>query len=64
MVRFDLTLEDADPIDQRRRLFADGARGTPLEQPRAELALLGPGQADHVLRIISRALDQGQRLEN
>ena len=35
-----------------------------LEQPRAELAFLGPGQLHHVAGIVGRPLDEGQGLQH
>ena len=64
VIRLDLALEHADALGQGGRLVADGAGRPALEQPRPELALLGPGQADHVLGIVGRALDEGQGLED
>jgi hypothetical protein len=39
-----------------------GAR--PSNSQERELPLLGPGQAHHVLGVVGRALDEGQRLED
>ena len=38
--------------------------GPPLEEPGPQLALLGTGQAHHVLRVVGRALDERKRLEH
>jgi hypothetical protein len=39
-------------------------RGPALEEPGPQLALLGPGQAHHLLGVVGRALNERQRLEH
>ena len=64
MVGLDLALQQADTLGQHGGVLADGARRPALEEPGPQLALLGPGQAHHVLGVVGRALNERQRLEH
>ena len=64
MVGLDLALQQPDALGQHRGVLADGTRRAPLEEPGPQLALLGPGQPHHVLRVVGRPLDQRQGLEH
>ena len=64
VVRLHLALQEPDALGQHGGVLPDGARRPALEQPGPQLALLGPGQAHHVLGIVGRALDERQRLEH
>ena len=64
VVGLHLALQEADALGQHRGVLADGSRRPALEQPGPQLALLGPGQAHHVLRVVGRALDERQGLEH
>ena len=58
-----LSLQQADPLGQHGGVLPDGARGPALEEPGAQLALLGPGEAHDLLGIVGRTLNERQRLE-
>ena len=64
VVGLDLALDHLDPLGQGRGVLTDGARRPPVEEPRAQLALLGPREPDHVLRIVGRALDEREGLQH
>ena len=64
MIGLHLALQQADALGEHGGVLADGARGPALEEPGAQLALLGPGQAHDVLGIVGRPLDERQRLEH
>ena len=64
VIGLDVALEQSDPLGQDRDVVADGAGRPALEQPGPQLSLLGPGQAHHVLRVVGRALDEGERLQH
>ena len=51
----------AASVRRRRRRRRPAAA---LEQPGAQLALLGPGQLDDLLRVVGGPLDQGQGLQH
>ena len=50
VVGLDLALQQADALGQHGGVLTDGARRAALEEPGPQLALLGPGEAHHVLR--------------
>ena len=60
----DLLLDLPHSGGQRQVRALQGARRAAVEQPRAQLALLRPGQGDDLLRVAGPALDQGQRLQD
>jgi len=64
VVCFDLPLDHRHPLGDRRCRLTDGPGWAALEQPGAELALLGPGQLHHVAGIVGRPLDEGQGLQH
>ena len=59
-----LLLDLPDAAAEGGRVLAVAERVAPLEQPRAQLPLLRPGQLDDLLGIVGAALDQRQRLQH
>ena len=60
--RLDVPLDLADPLGERGDVGVAGC--APLEQPGAQLALLGPGELDDRLRVLGAALDERERLQH
>ena len=52
VIGLDLLLEDFDALAQRGGVLGDAARESALEQPGAQLALLGARQAHHLGRVL------------
>ena len=64
VLSLDVLLDQPDRVGDRRGLAVDRPWRAAVEQPGAQLALLGPGQLHDLLRIACPPLDQGQRLEH
>src|SRR5580693_1154705 len=60
----DVTLDHGHRLGYRRHLTGERPRGPAFEEPGAQLALLGPGQARHLSVVAGGALDERQRLEH
>jgi len=58
-------LDEPDPAASVHVLAVPASRGPGRsEQPGAQLALLRPGQLDHLLRCLGAALEWGERLQD
>ena len=64
MIGLHLPLQQADPLGEHGGVLADRSGRPALEEPGAQLALLGPGEAHHLLGIVGRPLNERQRLQH
>ncbi len=63
MLGLHLLLDEPHAAGQRHG-FIDGTGRPAVEQPRAQLPFLGPGQRDHLLRLVGAVLDERQGLQH
>jgi hypothetical protein len=64
VISLDLPLQQADTFAEHGGVLPDGTGRATLEEPGAQLTLLDPGEAHHLLGIVGRALNERQRLQH